>query len=80
MEYYHENCLDTIASRLTTVDVVVADPPYGISFQSSWTEKSVRFDKILNDEKPFTEWIRPCADKLNRGGANVCLLQIRCAK
>lgn len=41
-----------------SVDAIIVDPPYGIDYQSAWrTDKNERFDKILNDKKPFTDFI-----------------------
>ncbi len=41
-----------------SVDMVLTDPPYGIDFQSVWKkDKSKRMPKIMNDKKPFTDFI-----------------------
>lgn len=52
-----------------TIDCCVTDPPYGISYQSSRRiDKNQRKEKILNDELPYTEWIKPLFDKMKDGG------------
>ena len=40
-----------------SVDMVLCDPPYGIGYQSAWKPKEQRFSKIINDEKPFVNFI-----------------------
>jgi DNA modification methylase len=44
------------------------DPPYGIDFQSSWRTESLRFKKIANDKKPFTDFLPVLFDKMKDGG------------
>lgn len=68
---YHESCMDTIGKMPDNfLDCVITDPPYGISYQSAWrTDKSKWKPKIANDEVPYTEWIKPIYNKLNKGGA-----------
>ena len=51
-----------------TVDLIPADPPYGIDFQSSRRIESQRFKKIKNDKEPFTEWIAEAYRVLKPGG------------
>ncbi len=56
-----------------SVDCIITDPPYGISFQSSWkTDKTKWFPKITNDESPFIDWIKPAFEKLKGGGRLIC--------
>jgi site-specific DNA-methyltransferase (adenine-specific) len=62
-----------------SIDLIVTDPPYGIDFQSCWTENHKRFKKILNDKTPFIEWIKPAFDKL-KGGEIDLLLQMGCTR
>jgi site-specific DNA-methyltransferase (adenine-specific) len=39
-------------------DLCLADPPYGIDYQSSRKiDKSKQFDKIANDKTPFLAWL-----------------------
>lgn len=40
------------------VSAVLADPPYGIDYQSAWrTDKSQWKPKIANDKRPFIWWL-----------------------
>lgn len=56
-----------------TFDCCITDPPYGIDFQSAWrSEKSEWKPKILNDESPYTEWIKPLFGKMKTGGRLIC--------
>ena len=51
---YLGDCLE-IMKQLPdkSIDCIITDPPYGIDYQSKKTDKSKRFDKILNDKQPF---------------------------
>lgn len=51
-----------------SIDFGIADPPYGIDFQSSWKIESQRFKKIANDKKPFTPFIEPLFNAMKEGG------------
>ena len=54
-------------------DCCIADPPYGIDYQSARrTDRNRWKPKILNDEAPYTEWIKPMFDKMNDGGRLIC--------
>jgi site-specific DNA-methyltransferase (adenine-specific) len=56
-----------------SVGLCIADPPYGISFQSAWrTEKSKWKPKIQNDEAPFIDWIEPLYEKMAYSGRLIC--------
>ena len=55
-----------------SVDVIIADPPYGIDYQSARrNDKNTWFDKIANDKKPFVDWL-PLAYQINDNDG--CLL------
>lgn len=56
---YHGDCLDLLEHLPdSSVDLLLTDPPYGISYQSAWrTDKSQWFPKIKNDSAPFTHFI-----------------------
>lgn len=42
-----------------SVDLVITDPPYGISYSSNRVkDKAKRLGGIINDEKPFTDFIK----------------------
>jgi len=63
-----------------SVDCIIADPPYGIDFQSAWRfDKTKWKTKIENDEKPYTEWIAPAFKILKGGGANDMFLSLGCS-
>src|SRR6185312_17336719 len=51
-----------------SVDAVIADPPYGIDFQSSWTIGPRRKPKIANDLRPFIWFAPEIARVLKPGG------------
>lgn len=74
MNVYHLDCIDGFKTiENNTIDCCIADPPYGISFQSSRrTEKSKRKPKIANDEVPYTDWIIPLYEKMKEGGRLIC--------
>lgn len=51
------DCLEILPTlEAGSVDAVITDPPYGMSYQSSWRIDVDRFDKIENDERPFVWW------------------------
>jgi len=52
---YCGDCLD-IMKGLEQVDAVIADPPYGIDYQSAWRIEEKRKPKIANDAEPFLGW------------------------
>lgn len=62
MKLYHGDCLDMLKElQDNSVDMILTDPPYGINFQSNSRgggNKSMRFEKILNDKTPFVEFIQ----------------------
>jgi len=67
---YKGDCLDFI-QRLDdySIDVCITDPPYGIGYQSNRKKDKEQYkDKILNDEKPFVDWIKPLFAKMKDGG------------
>lgn len=71
---YNESCMDTIGRMQDcSIDCIITDPPYGISYQSARrTDKEQWKPKIANDEQPYTEWIKPVFDKLKDGGRLIC--------
>ncbi|OOF38332.1 hypothetical protein BKK50_11795 [Rodentibacter rarus] len=54
------DCLELLSDiQDRAIDLILTDPPYGIDYQSSWVkDKSKRFPKILNDKKPFIDFIK----------------------
>lgn len=53
-----------------SIDLILADPPYGIDYQSVWGGK--RFEKIENDKVPFTPWMADAYRILKDGGRMLC--------
>lgn len=53
-----------------SVDVIPADPPWGIDYQSRHKKAGSkhRFKKIKNDKKPFTQWLPEAYRVLKPGG------------
>jgi len=52
---YHGNCRDVLVEiQNYSIDIVLTDPPYGISYQSAW--RTERLEKIVGDDA-FPEWI-----------------------
>lgn len=68
------DCLDGLRQmEAESVDLVLTDPPYGISYQSAWrTDKEDRFDMVANDGQPFVWWLYDAFRVLKNGGALVC--------
>jgi site-specific DNA-methyltransferase (adenine-specific) len=53
-----------------SVDLILSDPPYGINYSSSRIkDKSRRLGGILNDKKPFIEFIGPALRVMKPSGA-----------
>lgn len=59
-----------------SVDCIVADPPYGIDYQSARrTDKELWKPKIANDKEPYVEWIKPAYNLLPEGGVLFCFFR-----
>ena len=71
---YKGDCMELIPLlKDGGIDACITDPPYGISYQSAWRiDKKKRKPKILNDETPFTDWIKPLFAKMKDGGRVIC--------
>ena len=68
---YTGDCLDIMRTLdAGSVDAVITDPPYGISYQSARrTDKAARKPRIAGDNQPFV-WFLPAAyEALKDGGA-----------
>lgn len=53
-----------------SIDLILTDPPYGMSYQSSKkTDKKRWMPKIANDESPFIWWLFDAFRVLKDGGA-----------
>ena len=69
---YNDDCL-ALLPNISNVDLVLADPPYGMDFQSQWKKDKAEWrPKIANDKLPFTWWINHAANALNYGGVLIC--------
>lgn len=52
-----------------SIDAVITDPPYGISYQSAWPTDGPRFARIEGDDRPATEFLRDAVRVTVAGGA-----------
>ena len=67
---YHGDCLNLLPQiQDHSIDTVITDLPYGISYQSSRNSDRKHFDKIANDDKPFTDFIKYLPSILKPTGA-----------
>lgn len=68
IQLYNDDCLQVMQKLIDNgvkVDAIITDPPYGISYQSSWKiDKTKRFPKILNDDKPYYYFISMASELL----------------
>ena len=55
----HGDCLEVMKGLPDgSVNAVITDPPYGITYQSARrTDASKRHKKIANDKRPFIWWL-----------------------
>ena len=53
-------------------EAVIADPPYGVSFQSAWKTKTERFARISGDNAPFVWWLWDAFRVTKLGGCLLC--------
>jgi site-specific DNA-methyltransferase (adenine-specific) len=71
---YNEDCL--IGMRKIedeSIDMIITDPPYGISYQSAWRpDKEKRHAKIKNDSQPFIWFLHDGFRVLKDGGGILC--------
>ena len=73
IELHHGDCLQVMKQIPDgSVDMVLADPPYGMDFQSNRVDKPKQKRKIANDKKPFIWWILEAQRVLKDGGALIC--------
>ena len=77
IELYKGDCLEILKQIPDgSVDMVLTDPPYGIDYQSSRIkDKNKRLPKILNDKKPFVDFIGELSRVLHSGGC--CMIFTR---
>ncbi|WII94722.1 site-specific DNA-methyltransferase [Moraxella haemolytica] len=72
IDLHQGDCLDILKQIPDgSVDMVLTDPPYGINYQSSHRYKVKKFDKILNDETPFTQFIAHLPRLLSKDGCGM---------
>jgi len=74
IQLYHGDCLDKLQkTESNAIDLVLADPPYGMDFQSQRKKDKTQWrPKILNDKRPFVWFIYPVARVLKDGGDFIC--------
>ena len=66
---WNEDCLETLKrTPSNSIDLMVTDPPYGISFMSK------DWDKALPDKKIWAECLRVLKD-FCKGGDKKCLVE-----
>ena len=70
----HGDCLEKMKDIPDgSIDMVMADPPYGISYQSGRrADKNQWKDKISNDEKPYVLWLNHAYKLLQVSGRLIC--------
>ena len=70
---YFADCMKILPGIDACVDVVCADPPYGIDYQSARrTDKNKRFPKIQNDKRPFVWFLYDAFNCLKDTGCIFC--------
>jgi site-specific DNA-methyltransferase (adenine-specific) len=71
---YNMDCMDMLRQIPdNSISLCLADPPYGIDFQSARRIDSSQWKpKIKNDGRPFTDWLAPLYPKMTEGGRLVC--------
>ena len=68
---YNIDCLDGMKMiDDNSVDLIIADPPYGVSYQSNFRKD--KFDTLKNDSVILSEWISEAFRILKEGGAIYC--------
>jgi site-specific DNA-methyltransferase (adenine-specific) len=81
LELYNSDCMEILKNmEKGSVDCVITDPPYGMGFQSNRAKDGPRYEKIVNDEKLFVDWIPLVYDLLKTGGGLIsfCNWQTSC--
>lgn len=71
------DCLEVMRSMPSgSVDSIVTDPPYGMSFQSQWVPTERRKAKIAGDGNPFIWWLAEAHRVLRDGGGDGLLYRL----
>jgi len=69
IQTYNDDCMNVLRKiDDLSIDMIVTDPPYGMSFQSNRAKTGPRHRKITNDEEVFHEWLPECYRILKTGG------------
>jgi len=78
-QLHHGDCLAILPTlEDCSVDAIVTDPPYGISYQSARrTDATKRKDKIVNDDHPFVWFLWDSARVLKDDSFLVCFCEWR---
>lgn len=65
-ELFNQDCISKMMDlKKGSFDLVIADPPYGINYQSSSkTDRSKRHNKLKNDNLPFIWFLKQAYDLL----------------
>lgn len=68
------DCLDVLPClEAGSVQAVIADPPYGIDYQSAWRiDRATWKPKVANDDAPFIWWLCRVPRLLTTPGALLC--------
>ena len=55
-----------------SIDLVLADPPYGDNYQSNWCINGPRFDKMVNDSALHLDWMGEAFRITKPSGSLIC--------
>lgn len=72
IELYNGDCLEIMKDiKANSIDVIIADPPYGVSYQSNMRKS--KFDKMANDDITDAAWLAFATRCLKKeGGVIYC--------
>lgn len=63
------------SAKTRSIDAIIADPPYGIDYQSAWrTDRRQWKPKIANDLAPCIGWLPDAFRLLKEGGGVIVFL------
>lgn len=75
------DCLDYLRScSPASFDVVLADPPFGIGWESTHSAKPKRRGVLSNDARPFIWWLHDAYKVLTEPGALMCFCRWDCSE
>ena len=74
IDLFQGDCLEVMPTlEAGSVDMILADPPYGMNFQSQRKKNKADWKpKIANDKSPFIWWLRDASRLLKDGGCLIC--------